>query len=238
MLTKITRSINIALLIKLITWAFHLCYRKLIIHRNIFTLQQPSICSTASSLCKFLAVLCSTVFLSACLAAAVGTVVITSIDVAHERRSVGAYIDDSAIELKAKQHLLRNKDIRGDTHLNVTSMNGIVLLTGESKTPELKRQVIDYIQQINGVRQVIDEATISGKTGIISRTNDGWLTTKVKTKLYAKTGFDANRVKVVTEHGSVYLLGLVTQSEGDKAVNVVRRMNGVVRVVKVFEYTD
>jgi len=176
--------------------------------------------------------------LSGCVATMVGAAAVTTIDVAHERRTLGAYIDDGAIELQIQQFMLRDKAVRRQTHLNATSMNGVVLLTGEARTPEIKNRVVRYIEQVDGVRQVVDEAEIAGKTGLISRTNDGWLTTKVKTTLYAKTGFDANRVKVVTEHGTVYLMGLLTRAESSRAVDIVRHIDGVVRVVKVFEYVD
>lgn len=187
---------------------------------------------------RSLAVLLCGVLLSGCVAAMVGAAAVTTIDVAHERRTLGAYIDDGAIELQIQQFLLRDKSVRQQTHLNPTSMNGIVLLTGEARNARIKNRVIDYIQQVNGVRQVVDESEIAGKTGLISRTNDGWLTTKVKTRLYAETGFDANRVKVVTEHGTVYLMGLLTRAEAERAVAIVRHVDGVVRVVKVFEYVD
>lgn len=183
-------------------------------------------------------VLLCAVLLSGCVATMVGAAAVTTIDVAHERRTIGAYIDDGAIELQIHQYLVRNKAVRQQTHLNATSMNGVVLLTGEARNAQIKNQVLDYIQRINGIRQVVDESAISGKTGLISRTNDSWLTTKVKTTLYARTGFDASRVKVVTEHGTVYLMGLVTRAEASRAVDIVRHIDGVVRVVKVFEYVD
>ena len=185
-----------------------------------------------------LAVLAGVPSLSGCLATMIGAAAVTTIDVIQDRRSLGAYIDDGAIEVQIKQFQLRDKEIRQRTHLNPTSMNGVVLLTGETPNVELKNRVIDYIQKLDGVRQVVDESSIAGKTGVISRTNDGWLTTKVKTKLYKETGFEANHVKVVTEHGTVYLMGLLTRTEADQAVEVVRHIDGVVRVVKVFEYVD
>lgn len=180
-------------------------------------------------------VLCAAA-LTGCVATMVGAATVTTVDVAHDRRTIGAYIDDGAIELTITQYLLRNEEIRRGTHLNATSMNGIVLITGEAQTAALKNQVLDYAQQVDGVRQVVDQAGIAGKTGFISRAGDGWLTTKVKTILYARTGFDARRVNVTTEHGTVYLMGLVTRDEADEAIEVVRHIDGVVRVVKVFEY--
>jgi len=176
--------------------------------------------------------------LCGCVATMLGAATVTGVDIATDRRSVGSYIDDGAIELEIQQYRLQNKAVREQTHLNPTSMNGVVLLTGEVQNPQIKKQVLDYVRGLDGVRQVVDETQIAGKTAVMSRTTDAWLTAKVKTTLYAETGFDANRVKVVTEHGTVYLMGLLTHGEADQAVDVVRHIDGVVRVVKVFEYID
>lgn len=193
----------------------------------------------ATKVTRLLSVLLCTVALSACVAAMLGAAAsVTAIDIAHERRSVGAYIDDGAIELNVRQYILRNEDIRQGAHLSVTSMNGIVLITGESRNAQIKNRVIDYARSVKSVRQVVDETEIAGKSGLMARTSDTWLTTKVKTTLYAKTGFDANRIKVVTERGTVYLMGVVTEAEASEAVEIVRYIDGVMRVVKVFEYVD
>lgn len=189
---------------------------------------------TKHTLCTVFAV----ITLSGCVVAAVGTAAITSIDIIHDRRTVGAYVDDGAIEVKAKQFLLGDEELRKNSHINVTSMNGILLLTGEAPTPELRDKAAANARNIEGVRQVVNEVTIAGKTAFFSRTNDTWLTAKVKTKLFEKTKLDANRVKVVSEHGRVYLMGLVSRSEASAATNAARQVGGVVRIVKVFEYTD
>jgi len=176
--------------------------------------------------------------LGGCVAALVGAgaaTTVTAVDIAHERRTVGAYIDDGAIELKIRKYILSNKAIRKGTHLSVTSLNGIVLITGESRDAQTKNRVIDFAREVAGVRQVIDETEVAGKTGLMARTSDTWLTTKVKTTLFSKTGLDANRIKVVTERSTVYLMGVVTEAEADEAVEIVRHIDGVVRVVKVFE---
>lgn len=186
---------------------------------------------------RLVVALCA-LLLGGCVATMLGAAAVTTIDVVHERRTIGAYIDDGAIELQIQQYLVRNKDVRQQAHLNPTSMNGIVLLTGEAQNAAVKNRVIDFIQQIEGVRQVVDQTEIAGKTALISRANDGWLTTKVKTRLYAETGLDATRVKVVTERGTVYLMGLLTRAEASRTIEIVRHIDGVVRVVKVFEYVD
>ncbi|MDH3280702.1 MAG: BON domain-containing protein [Gammaproteobacteria bacterium] len=185
-----------------------------------------------------LLIVLTVVTLTGCLAAAVGAVGITSVDVIHDRRTVGAYVDDGAIEVKAKHYILTNEDLRKDTHINVTSMNGIVLLTGEAPTPALRDKMVTNIRQIEGVRQVVNEVTTAGKTAMMSRTNDTWLTAKVKTKLFEKTKLDANRVKVVSERGNVYLMGVMSRAEAQTATEAARQVGGIVRIVKVFEYTD
>ena len=178
------------------------------------------------------------VLLGSCVATAVGVAAVATVDVVHDRRSVGEYIDDGSIELDVKHFIYRDDELRSRTHISSTSMNGILLLTGEAPTTDLKNKVVNYAKTVDGVRQVVDEIRIAGKTGYISRTNDTWLTTKVKSTLYGKTKFDANRVKVVSEHGNVYLMGLVTREEAQRATEITREVGGVTQVVQVFEYLD
>ncbi len=176
--------------------------------------------------------------LSSCVATMVGAAAVTAVDVAHDRRTVGSYIDDGAVELKIREFLIRDPDLRKNAHISATSLNGIVLLTGEAPSVELRDKVNAKAKSVEGVRQVVNEIRIAGKTALFSRANDTWLTSKVKAKLFRQTGLDANRVKVVSEYGNVYLMGLVSRAEGQAASEAVRTVGGVVRVVKVFEYTD
>lgn len=175
--------------------------------------------------------------LPSCLAVGVGATVAT-IDIVHGRRTAGAYVDDGAVELKVREFFVREPELRKNAHLSVTSMNGIVLLTGEAPTVELRDQVGAKAKSVQGVRQVVNEIRVAGKTAWFSRANDTWLTSKVKTHLFTETKLDATRVKVVSEYGNVYLLGLVSRAEAARATEVVRGVRGVVRVVKVFEYID
>ncbi len=183
-------------------------------------------------------VLMSVVLLTSCVATIVGTTAVTAVDVAHDRRTVGSYIDDGAIEIKIREFVVRDPELRKNAHISVTSLNGIVLLTGEAPTIELRNKVEAAAKNVGGVRQIVNEIRVAGKTALFSRANDTWLTSKVKARLIKDTGLDANRVKVVSEYGNVYLLGVVTRAEGTAATDTVRKVGGVVRVVKVFEYTD
>lgn len=182
--------------------------------------------------------LSSVVALSGCATVAIATAVIATVDIIHDRRTVGEYIDDSAIEITFKKHAVRSKQSRYEAHINGTSWNGILLLTGEVRSEQIKQDYASYGNRIQGVRQVVDETTIDGKSGFWSRRNDSWITTKVKTSMITKLGARANRIKVVTEDNHVYLMGIVTEEEAQSATDVARSVRGVARVVKVFEYTN
>lgn len=157
---------------------------------------------------------------------------------AHDRRSVGAIVDDAAIELKVGALVKADKTLTDTTHIAVTSVNGVVLLTGEAETAALRDKVVADARNVESVRMVVDEIRIAQPTPIGNRTRDTWITTKVKSKLINTRGLDSSQVKVVTEARSVYLLGLVTQAQGQLAAEAARRIRGVARVVKLFEYTD
>lgn len=178
------------------------------------------------------------VVLSGCVEALIGVVAVTTVDIIHDRRTVGEYIDDSAIEIKARNILVSSDEIRQATHVKPVSWNGILLATGEVDNEEVKRDLVVRFGQIQGVRQVVDETTITSQTDLSSRTNDAWISSKVKSRLVLKTGLDANRIKVVTTRGSVYLMGIVTRAEATDAVEYSRTVRGVKRVVKVFEYHE
>jgi len=155
-----------------------------------------------------------------------------------DRRTMGAMIDDQNIEMKAGAHIVGDAELRRDAHVNVTSMNGIVLLTGETATPEARDKILNHVRAINGVRRVNNELQMATPSPMGARNRDSLITTAVKSRLAVTAGVRAPRIKVVTEAASVYLMGLVTQAEGDIAANQSATIEGVDRVVKLFEYVD
>jgi osmotically-inducible protein OsmY len=163
---------------------------------------------------------------------------VTAIDIVTDRRTVGNYVDDNAVEVKIRRAIRNTPGLRQQIHISVTSMNGIVLLSGETPTPALRDRIVKQAQAFSEVRQIVNEIRIAGKTSWPSRANDSWITTKVKTRLFSRTKMKANRVKVVTEQGNVYLMGIVSRTEGDTAANAARTVKGVSKVVKVFEYNS
>lgn len=176
-------------------------------------------------------------WLQGCVAV-VATGAATGAAVAHDQRSAGAFVDDQSIELKALGALNGDKAIYDQTHTNITSYNGIVLITGEAPTEQLRSRIGDIVSKLAKVRRVHNEVVIAAPSSFTARSSDTLLTGKVKTKLLTTRGFDATRVKIVTEGGTVYLMGLVTRAEADIASDAARQAGGVQRVVKIFEYTN
>lgn len=156
----------------------------------------------------------------------------------QDQRTMGTQLDDEAIEWKVIGAVLDDEKVRTQSHVNATSLNGIVLLTGETTTESLRARIESLAVAVAEVRQVYNEIVVAAPSSLGSRSNDAWITFKVKTKLAEAVGDKALRVKVVTERGTVYLMGLVSQQLGTDAAEAARRVGGVQRVVKVFEYVS
>ena len=153
---------------------------------------------------------------------------------AADRRTSGIFVEDENIELKAIKKMETN--LGEYAHVNVTSFNRNVLLTGEVPDDAAKVKAETLTKEINNIRVITNEIVVSPKSGIGSRSNDSFITSKVKGQFLTENKFPANYVKVVTENGVVYLMGLVTKAEADAAVEIARNTEGVTKVVKVFEY--
>jgi osmotically-inducible protein OsmY len=152
----------------------------------------------------------------------------------EDRRSTGAQIDDESIEIRASN---RVNDRFGDrAHVNVTSYNRIALITGEVPDERAREQVEKIVLAVPNVRGATNDVQIWGVSSLGSRANDSYLTTKVRGRLLDTKRVSPVHVKVVSEAGVVYLMGIVTQAEADEAVEIARTTGGVRKVVKVFEY--
>jgi osmotically-inducible protein OsmY len=174
----------------------------------------------------------SALALQGCVAGAVvgaGTVAL----MADDRRTTGIYIEDENIEWKA---LARAYDQFAGSHINATSYNRKLLLTGEVSTEETKKAVENAMKSIPSVVAVANELAIGPNSSVAARGHDSFVTSSVKARMVGNGKVSTTHVKVVTEAGTVYLMGLVTPTEGDAAVEIARSTAGVSRVVKVFEY--
>ena len=180
----------------------------------------------------------ATMLLSGCVGLLLGGTAV-GVGVAHDRRTTGTVMDDQTVELKIYDAL--NKKLPPGNRISATSYNGVVLLTGEAVSEGVKQQADAVVRSITPpVREVYNELVIARPIPLSARSNDSFLTSKVKTALFKIKidDFDPSRVKVVTDRGVVYLMGLVRPNEGDAAANVASQVSGVRQVVTLFEFIN
>jgi len=155
-----------------------------------------------------------------------------------DRRAATTIIDDRTIALKTEEKIYTDESIRRHIHVNVTSYNGVVLLTGEIPTAEMRNAVVNHAQHVAKVKRIHNETIIAPASDFSSRRQDTWITTKVKSALLSEKKINGLHFKVVTENQIVYLMGLVSRTEGDIAANAVRQVEGIKQIIKLFEYQD
>lgn len=156
----------------------------------------------------------------------------------HGKRTLGAFIEDQAIENKTRINLNRASEELANSHLKVISYNANVLLAGEVANDELKSQAGNIARRIRHVRQLHNELQVHGASSFFARMNDAWLTTKVKMRLYVNGEAPGGRTKVATVNGVVYLMGLLTREEAKAVVTSVQKVYGVQKIVKIIEYIE
>jgi len=181
-----------------------------------------------------LAVLCASMVtaLSACAPMIIGGAVVGSM-MAIDRRTAGTQIEDEGIELRAASAL---RTTLGDrVHINITSFNRQVLVTGEALTALDRQQVEQTVGRVENVRSVVNEVAVMGHTSLSQRSSDVLVTSKVKAALVDARDMSVNAFKVVTERGTTYLMGRVTKREADRATDIARGTGGVLKVVRMLE---
>ena len=171
--------------------------------------------------------------LSGCAPLIVGGAMMGGTLMYTDRRTSGAQVEDQSIELKAANRAVEVVGDRG--RISVTSYNRLVLLTGEAASEADKAAVEQAVQRVENVRSIVNEIAVMGVASLTSRSNDAILSGKVKASLVDAKDLQANAFKVVTERGTVYLMGRVTEREAGRSADVTRSVSGVQKVVRVFE---
>ena len=171
-----------------------------------------------------------------CVPLVVGGAAATGVAVANDRRTAGTMADDESIEAKASGRI-RNR-FGEEPHVSVVSYNRSVLLGGQAPDAKVKAEVERIVRGVEGVRSVLDEGVVGSATSMSTRSNDSLITSKVKARFIDANKFNVLNVKVVTENGVVYLLGLVNKQEASDSSEIARTTSGVQKVVRVFEYID
>jgi len=171
--------------------------------------------------------------LSGCAALVVGGAAVGTAMLVTDRRTSGVQVEDQAIELKAVTRIREAVGDRG--HVNATSYNRVVLLTGEVASEADRTAIEQAVSRIENVRSTVNELAVMGSSSLTARSNDTVLTSKIKASYVDAKDLQSNAIKVVTERGTVFLMGRVTEREAKRASDLARGVSGVQKVVRVFE---
>ncbi len=184
--------------------------------------------------------LCALTFLNTgCVATAVVAGAGATGAIVSDKRDIKQMNRDREASQSAIHAISRDTTLNGRSHISASTFNGLMLLVGQAQSPELKQRAYDLAKAATTqfkVHRIYNEIQISGASSFLERSSDTWLTTKVKTALLSKKGLRSMQVKVITESGTVYLLGLVSKEQGQLAAQTARHVAGVKKVVKAFQY--
>lgn len=161
-----------------------------------------------------------------------------AVAVVYDHRTMEKIIQDQTIANDVIDQINTIPGLKNDSHISVTCFNQIVLLTGETPTEDLKQQAETMASKVDNVKHVYNQINIKGPTSSLTRASDTWITTKIKTIMLATKDLQSSTIKVVTENGTVYLMGIVKHEQADTAVDIARQVSGVQKVVKIFQYKD
>jgi osmotically-inducible protein OsmY len=175
--------------------------------------------------------------LQGCMSFTTGSGAPAGATVVNDKRTLQTIADDQNIEHTADTQISKNTVLNTNSHIVVVSFNHAVLLVGQVPTQNVRQRVEAMVQALPKVTRVYNQLDIAAPTSPMTRSNDTWITTKVKSQMIGAKGLNSGQIKVVTENGTVYLMGVVTRKQADLASDVTRRVTGVKRVVTLFEYT-
>lgn len=157
---------------------------------------------------------------------------------ANDPRSFGTQLDDEAIENRAINAIRSREDIADQSHVEVVSYNRIVLLIGQTPAVSYRQTLAELVANVPNVRKVYNEMQIAGPRSALTAMSDSTITTKIKSSLLAESDFPSGQIKVVTENGEVFLMGLISRAQAARATDIARSTGGVQKVVQLFEYND
>ena len=183
-----------------------------------------------------LAVLISALLLQGCVGAVVVGSAAVATKTASDPRTVGTQVDDGTLELRVNTALSKDAQIKKEARINVSAYQGKVLLVGQSPNSELSARAKQIAMGVEGTTEVFNEIRQGQPIGLGDASNDTWITTKVRSQLLTSDQVKSSNVKVTTENGEVFLLGLVTEREAKAAADIASRVSGVKRVTTAFTF--
>lgn len=159
-----------------------------------------------------------------------------AIAVVYDHRTFENTLQDTDLSNKIAYRIRRVAALRDDSHIEVSVFHRMVLLTGETPNAEWRTQAEEIAKSVSGVDRVYNQITIQNPTSSLTRTSDSWITTKIKGQMLAEDDLKSSSIKVVTENGTVYLMGVVKRDQAEIAVDIARQVSGVQKVMKIFQY--
>lgn len=186
---------------------------------------------------KNLGILAIALLLQGCFALAlVAGASIAGGSVVADQRNAKTILEDKDLSYRIQTRLNKDQDIKNNSHIEVASFNGVVLLLGQVPTAQMQDKVVSIVNSINGIKLLHNKITVDNVSNMSDRTRDSWLTTKVKSVMVAEQGLISAQIKIITENQVVYLMGVVSRSQGELAGIKASQVKYVNRVVKLFEY--
>jgi osmotically-inducible protein OsmY len=161
-----------------------------------------------------------------------------AVSAVYDHRKLGQVTKDNRLNNRIIDQINTIPDLHDKAHISVTTFNGVVLLSGEALTSELSQQVENEAHKVDGISKVYNEIEIKGPSSSLTKASDSWITAKIKAQMLATKGLASGSIKVVTENGTVYLMGIVNRDQAENTVDIARQVAGVQRVIKIFQYTD
>lgn len=183
-----------------------------------------------------LVILLSTFLLQGCIAAAVVSTAAVATKTTVDPRTTGTQIDDTTLEVRVSNALGKDKELKEKTRIITTAYQGQILLSGQSPDPELSSRAQSIATGVEGTNEVYNEIRAAEPIGLATISNDTWITTKVRSQILTSNLVKSSNIKVITENSEVFLLGVVTEQEGDSAANIASHTNGVQKVTTMFNY--
>ncbi|MCD6038720.1 MAG: osmY 2 [Gammaproteobacteria bacterium] len=177
----------------------------------------------------------TTLSLQSCFFVAGAAAGAATVAVVYDHRKLENIVMDNNITHAAANKINANPHFK-ESHIEISCFNKIVLLTGQTSTPELRQEAEDIVHSIPKVNRIYNQIMIKAPTSSMTRASDTWITAKIKTQLLATKGMQSGTIKVVTENGTVYLMGIVSKEQADTAATIASQVSGVQRVMKIFQY--
>ncbi len=156
--------------------------------------------------------------------------------IAYDKRGWKVMQQDRYTSYRAQSLINADKQLKDKTHISVATFNRTLLLVGQAPTTNLRAHAYAVVSKLPKVKRIYNQIVISAPSSLMTRSSDAWITTKAKAELLAQRGLKSSQIKVLTENGVIYLMGLITRPQAKIAANRVRKITGVQKVVKVFQY--